>query len=141
MTFLLDTNVISELRKEAAGRAEPLVVAWARGEAAQTLFLSAMTIYEIETGILRLERRDRAQANVLRPWLANLVNVAFAGRILPVDAAVARRAAALQVPDPKPLADALIAATALVHGLTVATRNTADFAACGAPTVNPWGAG
>lgn len=133
--FLLDTNVVSELRKTQADSA---VVAWARSVPAYKLYISAITLLEIETGILRLERRDPGQAAPLRNWLEVHVMAAFAGRVLSVDGAVARRCARLHVPDRSNECDALIAATALVHDLTVVTRNTRDFAFSGAPLLNPW---
>ncbi len=133
--FLLDTNVISELRK---AQADNKVVAWARSVAAPSLFLSAITVLELETGILRVERRDPAQGGLLRSWLDNHVMPAFAGRILAVDSAVALRCARLHVPDRSNECDALIAATALVHGLTVVTRNVADFQSSGVRLINPW---
>ena len=133
--FLLDTNVVSELRKT---QADPAVVAWARSVPAYKLYISAITLLEIETGILRLERRDPEQAAPLRNWLEVHVMSAFAGRVLSVNGAVARRCARLQVPDRSNECDALIAATALVHDLTVVTRNTRDFAFSGAPVLNPW---
>lgn len=136
--FLLDTNVVSELRKAGTGRAHPAVVAWAEGVDAATLFLSVVTILEIERGVLLAERRDAAQGAVLRTWLERKVLSAFEGRILPVDTAVARHCAGLHVPDPKSDRDALIAATALVHGLTVATRNMADFVATRVGLVDPF---
>ncbi|MBM1198980.1 type II toxin-antitoxin system VapC family toxin [Pseudomonas fragi] len=133
--FLLDTNVVSELRKT---QADPAVVAWARSVPAYKLYISAITLLEIETGILRLERRDPGQAATLRNWLEVHVMAAFAGRVLSVDGAVARRCARLHVPDRSNECDALIAATALVHDMTVVTRNTRDFAFSGAPVLNPW---
>ena len=133
--FLLDTNVVSELRKT---QADPAVVAWARSVPAYKLYISAITLLEIETGILRLERRDPEQADPLRNWLEVHVMPAFAGRVLSVDGAVARRCARLHVPDRSNECDALIAATALVHDMTVVTRNTRDFAFSGAPVLNPW---
>ena len=133
--FLLDTNVVSELRK---AQADNKVVAWARSVAAPSLFLSAITVLELETGILRIERRDPAQGGLLRSWLDNHVMPAFAGRILAVDSAVALRCARLHVPDRSNECDALIAATALVHGLTVVTRNVADFQSSGVRLINPW---
>lgn len=133
--FLLDTNVVSELRKTQADSA---VVAWARSVPAYKLYISAITLLEIETGILRLERRDPEQAAPLRNWLEVHVMSAFAGRVLSVDGAVARRCARLHVPDRSNECDALIAATALVHDMTVVTRNTRDFAFSGAPVLNPW---
>ena len=133
--FLLDTNVVSELRKT---QADPAVAAWARSVPAYKLYISAITLLEIETGILRLERRDPEQAAPLRNWLEVHVMSAFAGRVLSVDGAVARRCARLHVPDRSNECAALIAATALVHDLTVVTRNTRDFAFSGAPVLNPW---
>jgi hypothetical protein len=136
--FLLDTNVVSELRKARAGKADRKVAAWAAEVPAVTLFLSAITVHELELGTLLVERRDPAQGEILRAWLDDHVLPAFADRILPVDTTVARRSAALHVPDPRPIRDALIAATALVHELTVVTRNVTDFASTGAKVVNPW---
>ena len=133
--FLLDTNVVSELRK---AQADPAVVAWARSVPAYKLYISAITLLEIETGILRLERRDPIQALPLRNWLEAHVIPAFTGRVLSIDGAVARRCARLHVPDRSNECDALIAATALVHDMTVVTRNTRDFAFSGAPVLNPW---
>jgi predicted nucleic acid-binding protein len=136
--FLLDTNVISELRKVRAGKADRNVAAWARSIPAASLFLSAIVIQELEIGILLAERRNPPQGAILRAWLDEHVLPAFSGRILPVDTAVARRGAALHVPDPRPIRDGLIAATALVHGMTVVTRNAADFAPTGVSILNPW---
>ncbi len=136
--FLLDTNTVSELRKLRAGKADPGVAAWAAQVQPGTLFISVITIHELELGVLLKERRDPAQGSVLRQWLEQAVLPAFAGRILTVDLAVARRSAALHSPDPQPFPDALIAATALVHGLVVVTRNQADFWASGVPLLNPW---
>jgi predicted nucleic acid-binding protein len=136
--FLLDANVVSELRKAGTGRAHPAVVAWAESVDAGALFLSVVTVLEIERGVLMAERRDAVQGAVLRSWLERQVLPAFDGRILPVDTVVARRCAGLHVPDPKSDRDALIAATALVNGLTVATRNTADFKGTGVDLVDPF---
>jgi predicted nucleic acid-binding protein len=133
--FLLDTNVISELRKKSANTH---VVQWAAQIPPASLYLSAITILELETGILRVERRDQRQGELLRTWLQHSVLPAFTGRILPVDSTVASRCAKLHVPDPRSEYDALIAATALVHGLTVVTRNTQDFRASGVKLLNPW---
>ena len=136
--FLLDTNVISELRKARAGKADPYVVAWAQTIPASSLFLSVIVVQELEIGALLTERRDPAQGAILRMWLNEHVLPSFADRILPVNTAVARRSAALYVPNPQPFRDALIAATALVHGMTVVTRNLADFKATGVALLNPW---
>ena len=136
--FLLDTNVVSELRKAKAGKADRNVAAWAKSAPASSLFVSAVTILELELGVLLAERRDPSQGALLRTWLESHVLAAFADRILPVDTAVARRSAGLHVPDPRPIRDALIAATALVHQLVVVTRDVADFAPTGAQVIDPW---
>lgn len=134
--YLLDTNVVSELRR--ADRADRHVVAWANRTPANTLFISAMTILELEYGVLLVERRDEAQGAALRAWLDGKVTPAFADRVLAVDAAVARRCARLHVPDRRSERDALIAATASVYGFAVVTRNARDFAGAGVETLNPW---
>jgi predicted nucleic acid-binding protein len=136
--FLLDTNVVSEIRKVRMGKADPNVARWASALAAETLFVSAITVQELEIGVLLAERRDPPQGAMLRLWLETQVLAVFDGKVLAVDTAVGRRAAKLHVPNPHPINDALIAATALVHGLTIVTRNIADFAATGAPLLNPW---
>lgn len=133
--FLLDTNVVSELRKT---QATPSVVAWANSVPAFKLYISAITLLELEIGILRLERQDPQQAAPLRNWLETHVVPAFAGRVLSIDSVVARRCARLHVPDRSNECDALIAATALVHGMTVVTRNLQDFIPTGVPLLNPW---
>ena len=134
--YVLDTNVVSELRK--AKKADPAVRSWAQVLPAASLYLSAITILELEIGILLVERRDRKQGAVLRAWMDGHVLPAFAGRILAVDAAVALRCATLQAPSPRSDRDALIAATALVHGMTVVTRNISHFRPMGVVVVNPW---
>lgn len=138
MSFLLDTNVVSELRKARSGKAHPLVSAWAAKVPVGSLYVSAITLLELEMGVLRVERRDAAQGAILRTWLEAHVLPAFAGRVLAIDAVVALRCARLHVPDRLSERDAMIAATALVHGMTVVTRNVADFAASGVPVLNPW---
>lgn len=136
--YLLDTNVVSELRKAKTGKADKNVVAWAQSVLPSSLFLSAISVLELETGILLIERRDVAQGKMLRQWLETQVLPAFAERILPVDTAVARQCATLHVPDPRSDRDALIAATALVHHMTVVTRNVDDFNPTGVALLNPW---
>jgi predicted nucleic acid-binding protein len=136
--FLLDTNTVSELRKVRSGRADPGVIEWSGQVQPSSLFISAITIHELELGVLLKERRDPVQGALLRQWLEQAVLPAFAGRILAVDRAVARQSAALHHPNPQPFREGLIAATALVHRLVVVTRNLADFAASGVPLLNPW---
>lgn len=136
--YLLDTNVVSELRKVRAGRADPNVARWIRSAATGTLFLSVIVVHELEAGVLAMERRDPDQGALLRQWLDGHVLPAFEGRIVPVDLVVVRASAALHVPDPRPFRDGLICATARVHGMTVVTRNTADFAGTGVALLNPW---
>ncbi|QEO18781.1 type II toxin-antitoxin system VapC family toxin [Acetobacter vaccinii] len=136
--LVLDTNVVSELRKVRSGKADPAVAHWADSVAAGSLYLCAITVMELEVGILRVERRDARQGEMLRHWMDHHVMPAFRDRILPVDTAVALRCARLHVPDPRAERDTLIAATALVHGMTVVTRNSDDFRFTGVPLLNPW---
>ena len=136
--YLLDTNVISEVRKARAGTADRRVKAWIESISAASFFLSVITVLELEIGILRMERRDPAQGAILRSWLDRSVLPTFAGRIVPVDIPVARRCAALHVPNPRSERDSLMAATALVHKMTVVTRNVSDFVATGVEVLNPW---
>lgn len=136
--FLLDTNVISELRKVRAGKADRNVALWSREVPGASLYLSAIVVQELEIGTLQMERKDPVQGAVLRSWLDEHVLPLFRNRILPVDTNVARKSAALHVPDPRPYRDSLIAATALAYGMTLVTRNTADFVEAGVPLLNPW---
>ncbi len=136
--FLLDTNVISELRKAGDGKADSNVVAWMSDADAATFYVSVITILELELGIQRIGRRDLSQGARLRAWMDRQVLPEFSERTLPIDAIVALRCAGLHVPDPRSDRDALIAATALVHGMTVVTRNLNDFERTGAPLLNPW---
>lgn len=133
---LLDTNVVLEFRRPHL--TNPKVAAWADGVPSSDMFLSSITILELETGALLLSRRDGRQGRLIRQWIEDRVLPTFTERILAVDAAVARRCAALHIPDPRPFRDSLIAATALVHGLTVVTRNRADFEPMAVTVLNPW---
>ena len=134
--FILDTNVISELRHGKLNQS-PEVRKWAAVQSTGGLFLSVITILELEKGILTLERRVPPQGSALRIWLSG-VRSAFAGRILPLTDHAATICAALHVPDPRSERDAMIAATAIEHGFTVVTRNTQDFVSTGVPLLNPW---
>jgi len=134
--FLLDTNIISELRRPE--RADNNVVSWASAIPVASFFLSAISIFEIELGTVRIARKDAAQGAVLRAWIDKQILPSFEGRILPVDTAVAQRCARLHVPNPRGERDALIAATAIVHGLTVVTRNVGDFKSIDVALLNPW---
>jgi predicted nucleic acid-binding protein len=138
--FVLDTNVVSELRKIGLGKAHPHVARWAQSVQASLFYLSVITVMELEIGVLQIERRDPRQGSMLRVWLERQILPQFQERLLPVDPEVAKRCATLHVPDPKADRDALIAATALVHGLVVATRNVADFQRSGVRVLNPWDA-
>ena len=136
--YLLDTNVVSELRK--ARRADLNVLLWIAGILPSMTFISVVTVLELERGALLVGRRDVAQGRMLLDWIDRTVLPSFADRILPIDTTVARRCAALHVPDPRPERDALIAATALAHSLTVATRNVRDFASMNVSLIDPWSA-
>jgi len=134
--YLLDTNVLSELRRR--DRIDPRVAAWADAVEQDALYLSVVTILEVELGILAVERRDPAQAALLRRWLEDRVLPAFDARILPIDTAVARACARLHVPDRRAERDAMIGATALTHRMTVVTRNVVDFEPMRIGVMNPW---
>ena len=136
--YLLDTNIVSELRKVKSGRADPGVVAWSQTVPTAGLYLSAISIQELELGVLLKERRDTEQGAVLRQWLEGQVLPAFAGRVLPVTLEIARRCAGLNVPQQKPVYDSLIAATALEHGYILVTRNVSDMQGTGAQVLNPF---
>ena len=133
---LLDTNVVSVFRR--IDKAPQQIVEWAASVDAEDFYLSVITIMEIEQGILSKARNDEAQAALYRGWLNDDILVRYEDRILAVDLSVALRCASLHVPDPKSERDALIAATALVHGLTIVTRNEADFKSTGVQIINPW---
>jgi toxin FitB len=136
--YLVDTNVVSELRIKNSGKANQNVVKWSQSTANESLFISAITIMEIEIGILTLTRKDPLQGNHLRMWMDSQVMPFFNGRVLAMDIAVAQACAHLHVPDKKSERDAIIAATAKVHGMTVVTRNIADFEGTGVKLFNPW---
>ncbi|CAM2068898.1 Type II toxin-antitoxin system VapC family toxin [Sulfidibacter corallicola] len=138
MMYILDTNVVSELRKARTGKADPAVVAWAESVPPSLQYLSVITILELEMGIAQIERRDHSQGLILKKWLKTQILTAFQKRILHIDLLIARRCGRLPVPDPRSDRDALIAATALVHGMTVVTRNIDDFSPTGVPVLNPW---
>lgn len=135
MKLLLDTNIVSELRKGA--RANTHVRAWFDAVDEDALYLSVLTLGELRRGVERVRRRDPVGASALQHWLAR-VREQFSERIVPVDAAIAERWGMLGVPDPIPTIDGLLAATALVHGMTMVTRNTADFAPTGVQLLNPF---
>jgi predicted nucleic acid-binding protein len=139
MTFLLDTNVISELRRPE--RAAAAVVNWVAGQTEESLWCSVVSILELQIGALQTLRRDKLQGTMLRTWIDGQVLPRFDGRIVPIDMPIALKCASLHVPNPRPDRDAYIAATALVHDLTVVTRNVRDFAATGVRMLNPWQGG
>ncbi len=115
--LLLDTNVVSELRKVKSGKADKNVARWAETLDPLSLYLSAISVQELETGVGLVERRDQVQGSILREWFEGHVLPVFEGRILPVDIRVAKVCGGMHVPDPRSIRDSLIAATAKVHGL------------------------
>jgi len=133
--YLLDTNVISEARK-ATGDA--MVKAWLGRQVVADVAISVITVLEIDIGIRRLRRRDPVGAEAVQRWFDDRVLSGFRGRILSLDVPCTLEVAPLHVPDPAPEHDAIIAGTALAHGLTVVTRNTSDFQRTGVPLLNPW---
>ena len=137
--YLLDTPVISELRKAKSGRCDPGVMRWASGVARQNLYMSAISLLELENSVAKAERKDSAQAAPLRAWLDDQVMKAFDGRILPVDAGVVKKRAAFSHAESKNERDALIAATAQLNGLVLVTRNAAAFKSVRVKLFNPWG--
>ena len=134
--FILDTNVISELRHGKPNQSS-IVRAWATAQLSSSFYLSAITIFELEMGIQALESKTPPQGSALRLWLSNIRN-GFSGRILPFTETTAPICAALHTPNPRAERDAMIAATAIEHGFTVVTRNELDFAPTGVAIVNPW---
>ena len=137
MSWLLDTNVVSEIRKGPRG--DPGVRRWAAGRHDEA-WLSVLTVGEIRRGIEQKRRKDELAARPLEVWLQGLLG-SFASRILPIDARVAELWGRLNVPDPVPTVDGLIAATALIHGLTLVTRNVKDVAGTGVRVLNPFEGG
>ncbi|MDR0593325.1 MAG: type II toxin-antitoxin system VapC family toxin [Bifidobacteriaceae bacterium] len=137
MKYLFDTNVLSELRRPSKTR-HPGVTRWGASVDSGDVFLSVVTIHEIERGIVLVERRDPASGWSLRSWLDQAVLAGYAGRIIDVDVEIARRAAALFGARTRPLADAFLAATALIRDLTLATRNVRDFEDTGVTLINPF---
>ena len=135
--YLLDTNVTSQLRTALYPDTDPHFAAWAKSDALAQAAISVITIHEMERGILQVARKDHAKADVYRTWLDTLLGM-FSERLLPVTLETAMLAAAYHVPDPAPLADSLIGATAAERGLTVVTRNTVHFERFGVPLLNPW---
>lgn len=136
--YLLDTNVVSELRKIRQGKADSGVMRWAEGVASSNLYLSVITVQELEIGVLLAERRDPEKGKILRFWFEDRVLPVFRHRILPVDTQISRCSAKLHVPNPRPVRDAFIAATAMVYGMTLVTRNVSDFEPMKVAFINPW---
>ncbi len=135
MSYLLDTNVISELRK--GKRADSTVSAWFAGLASEEIFLSVLTIVEIRRGIESVRRRDPDSAAALDRWLS-LLSEAHGNRVVPVDSAIAEEWGRMNVPDPLPVVDGLLAATARVLGLVLVTRNVADVEGTGVELFDPF---
>jgi predicted nucleic acid-binding protein len=136
--FLLDTNVVSELRKAHTVKINKNVTVWATSVSAEEMYLSVITVLELELGILLMERRDKEQGKILRFWFDRQVIPAFSQRIIEMDTSIAKCCAGLHVPDRRSDRDAMIAATALVHGMTVVTRNVSNFYDTGVSILNPW---
>lgn len=138
MSYLIDTNVISELRK--GGRADSGVKSWFEALADEEVFLSVLTIGEIRRGIESIRRRDLEGAAALDSWLGRIYE-AHRDRVVPIDRAIAEEWGRMSAPDPLPVVDGLLAATAKVSGLTLATRNVGDIMRTGVELVNPFAAG
>jgi predicted nucleic acid-binding protein len=136
MALLIDTNVVSELRKK--GNCDPNVVKWQKGASGLERFISVISLMELRRGILMARRKNAALADILELWYEAQVKPAFEGHVIPIDLAVSERCGILLSGRTRGLADALIAATAYVRHLTLVTRNVADFADCGVNLVNPW---
>lgn len=136
--YLLDTNVLSELRKAGSNKANANVIEWAKDKATSNLFISSISVLEIEMGILQLKRKDPKQAAIYSTWLNDHVLKAFSDRVLPFDTSIALKCAQLHVPNPKSERDAMIAATCIVHGFALVSRNEKDFQHINVELINPW---
>ena len=136
--FLLDTNIISEMRKVKSGKADSNVTAWLANQNSNSLYTSVIVMMELERGILGMERKDLVQGRALRIWFEHMTAAMLQGRILPIDEPTAEICARLHIPDKSPENDAWIAATAKQHGLTLATRNIKDFEHSGVKLINPF---
>lgn len=136
--YLLDTNIISEMRKVKSGKANPNLTAWLAQQDSNSFYTSAVVMMELERGILGIERKDPQQGRALRAWFDSMAAALLAGRVLPINETTAAICAKLHIPDRSPENDAWIAATARQYGLTLATRNTKDFEPMGIRLCNPF---
>lgn len=136
--YLLDTNILSESRKLGTPKIDPRAARWLAEVDAETTFVSAMTIFELERGIRQMERRDAKQGAALRRWFNDQIMTTYENRTLPLSRAVALICARLHIPDPKSERDAWIAATGIDAGLTLVSRNVADFSGMGVGLINPF---
>ena len=136
--YLLDTNIVSELRKLETGKIHPQVYRWIKSNGFTHTYISAVTLAEIQTGILSLARKDKAQAASLDNWFTNRLLPAYRTKTLPVDTKVALIYAQLNVPNKRPINDAYIAATAIAHNLKLVTRNIQDFQGMPITLENPF---
>ena len=137
MSYLIDTNVISEIRK--GSRCNPGVKSWLAEAFSAEVYLSVLTLGEIRKGIENVRRRDKPTADALESWFREVENN-FSDHILPVDQAISEQWGRFNVPDPLPTVDSLLAATAQVHGLTLVTRNLKDVERTGVDCLNPFSA-
>ena len=136
--YLLDTNLISEIRKMPKGKCDQGVEQWVKTTSQNLMFTSAVVLMELERGILAMERKDMAQGTMLRTWFEKDVLPAFQSKILSVNEQTARICAKLHIPDHTPENDAWVAASAIQHNLVLVTRNTDDFARTGVRLLNPF---